>query len=132
MKIKEFNRQNLGDVRDYLNSIFEEIKNDTGIEFSIGNISFDSEIFSTKLSARIDDGKNEEERRKSEFCKYAPMFGLCANDYGKSIDLGGGKQAYLIGIKPNNRKYPFIVEGVNTKSKYKVNTRTVLNQLKNS
>ncbi len=51
--MKQFTRQNLGEVRAEIDKALIEVGNKLGIDLSIGNIRFDAGTFRTTLSAHV-------------------------------------------------------------------------------
>jgi len=61
MKIEKFDRDNLKMLRPEIQSVLDMIKDEYGISLSIGNISFSSNRFTTRLTATIPGASAEEQ-----------------------------------------------------------------------
>jgi hypothetical protein len=119
MKIQEFNKQNLGDLRIKLVSALKSFEEEFGVAVNIGSISFSSDSFHTKMSVSIvnesDRGESSRDiQLKKDFFKYCLMFGLEKTDIGKEIIINRGK-ATIVGIMPSSRKYPIVVKTLDNK-----------------
>ena len=107
---KGFTKESFNDIRTYLNNKFEEIKKETGIDFSIGNITFEPDTFRTQLTAKINNGTKEEEAKK-EWDKYCEMFGLKKEWFGKTFTSSSNGKTYTIcGIKKWASERPVIAK----------------------
>lgn len=51
--VKQFNKQNLKQVREEINKGLSELSDKIGIKLEIGAIRFDNFTFTTKMSAKI-------------------------------------------------------------------------------
>jgi hypothetical protein len=101
----KFDKTNLLTIREILNKKLEELRKETGIKFSINNISYNTYNFSTKLEAVIENKIKENFRE--HFNQYAILFGLNNEDYGKSFKKGN-KTFTIARIDPRKRKMPII------------------------
>jgi len=101
----KFDKTNLLGIRSIINKKLSELSKETGIKFSIKNISYTDYQFSTKLEAIIED--KIEESFKDNFNLYAGMFGLKKEDRGKSFKQGD-KTFTIVRIEPRKRKMPII------------------------
>ena len=125
MKLVEFNRQNLREIRESLQAKLNELSEEYGAEFKAGNISYTSESFTCKLEAIIvPDGMSKDQM---EFNKYCSLFELTESDYGKTF-TSNGETFTLIGLKPNRPKFPII--GMSRDGRRYKFTASALNKIK--
>ena len=71
--------------------------------------SFDDLSFSPKIEFVGTDSSGNS-KAKIDFERYAEMFGLKAEWFGKSVRLNNGESAKIIELKTRSRKYPILVE----------------------
>lgn len=107
MKIAKFDRKNLKDIRLQINSELEKMSKKLGIQFSIGNISFQEKSFTTKMSAVL--AGDSAEAAKIEFEKNCWRAGVNKDMFGKVISYAG-KSYKICGIKPRSWKRPILAE----------------------
>lgn len=101
-----FNKENLKQTREYLNNKFEEIFKETGIRFSIGNITFENESFRTTMEAKLNI-TSQVDKDKQEWDMYCTMFGFEREDFGREFESQG--QTYMIcGIKKYAETKPVV------------------------
>jgi hypothetical protein len=93
MKTQQFTAATCKETRTYLEEKFNEIFEETGIKFSIGNIKFDNDSFTTTLQATIGGDDN-----KKEWDKHCYKFGLQKEWFGETFTLGN-KTYEICGIK---------------------------------
>jgi hypothetical protein len=108
-KITRFDKANLMQFREEFRKAVADLEKKTGVGISLGNISFESNRFTTKLTVAIlDSGESVEQvEMRSNFERYAYLFGMTPQDYGKSVS-SGGKLYTLVGIAPRSTKFPLI------------------------
>lgn len=119
MKYEKFTKSNLKEIRERINSKMGEIEKETGVNLTIGNISFSEYGFTTRLTAKIvsdNSMKAESENAKAEFELLAEAYGLKPGDYGKQI-FSKGKPYTIIGIDTKKPKNAIVLEGPNGKAK---------------
>lgn len=92
-----FTKESFKEIRTCLQKHFDDIKKETGIDFSIGNIRFEPDNFTTTLTGKVNAGSKEEENQK-EWNKYCRNFGLMPDWFGKEFQ-SGGKVFVIYGIK---------------------------------
>jgi len=124
-KAVNFTRTNLDDLRGDLNAVLEKYGKQAGIEFNIGNISYNDHKADIKIEAMLPDDNEEfvtEEGRA--YNVYAKMDGITIplNAIVRSSSLGRVK---MVGYKRRNRKYPYIVEQVSTGTRYKLDSKSI-------
>jgi len=99
--MKEFTRQNLSNVRKVIDKALTEAGKELDITLKIGNISFDSNSFRTKIEGLT--GTNSNDHAKAEWDKYCTSFGFNKEHFG----VTHGKYT-IVGISPRSRKYPIL------------------------
>lgn len=128
--MNEFNKQNLTEVRNAINSALAELGKKMGIAFSIGQITFTPGDFRTKLTAVAAGAKGGgtlqlEDKIAMDFKKKAFLVELKAQDLGREFVLRGTTYA-IAGLKPQARKTPIIGRNVKTGKLYRFATEDVL------
>ena len=78
------------------------------IALTAAGVSFDAQRFTLKIEGAVigADGK------AGSFAQHAHLLGLAPGDLGKRIMLGG-KQFTIVGLRPNARKRPVLLEDGN-------------------
>lgn len=107
-KVKEFRKE--------ISEVLEKYGKEKGVQIELGNIRFDNNSFTGKIKVIL--AENEEKAEQIEWNKYCNRFNLKEKDYGKIVDFMGQKYR-IVQLKPKSRKYPLIVETINTKKRYK-------------
>ena len=109
------------EIRAFLNELFEKAEKkaerELKVRFSIGSISFGSDNASVKVSVSdvVVSGRGENKqvevktKEAMDFKRYAPMFDLEADDFGKTFNMRG-KEYKIVGLKPRSKKYPVLAE----------------------
>lgn len=104
----EMNKENLGKFREDFAKLNQAIELKYGVAISLGNISFNSESFTTKITViNNENGIEDTDRVKfNSECKY---FGFQESDYKRKFTTENSSRVFtLIGFKRANRKYPII------------------------
>ena len=117
----KFDKKNLLSVRKIIDNKLAELGKETGIKFSIKNISYTDYHFHTKLEANIEN--KIKENFKEQFNQYAILFGLKKEDCGKSFKKGD-KTFTVARIEPRKRKMPIICSASDGKE-YKFTPETI-------
>lgn len=124
--MSDFTRDSLKRFRDDFDVAVEELKKKYGVEIELGNISFSSDYFRTKLEVRkavsSDGSKIDIELEK--FKKDAPKVGVSASIYGKEFTYRG-RTFKVTGVKPRSSKYPIIAEELGSGTSYKLPKESV-------
>lgn len=113
-KVKSFDKTNLKAIRADINTALAAVAKAHGITLDIGNIRFDANSFSAKLSAAVatagatstPEGVNA--TWVANFKKYAVMFGLKPTDLNKQIKYAG-KVVTIVGMRPK-ANLPLVVQ----------------------
>lgn len=117
-KVKSFDRANLKDIRVDLNTALAAVAKKHGITLDVGNIRFDANSFSAKLSATVASSASTTTSAPAgvnptwvaNFKKYAVMFGLKATDLNKQIKYAG-KTVTIVGMRPKANQ-PIVIQRV--------------------
>ena len=123
-QIKEFNKASLATVRKEIDMKLKELSA-LGLDISIGNISFDSDSFTSKLTCRIRGGEDEYAK---DFKRNAIYFDMKPEQLNQSFK-DNGKTFKLRGFKPRARTNIVIVEDEKG-SLYRMDTERVSKLLK--
>jgi hypothetical protein len=117
----KFNKDNLGTIRTDIATALAEVSKKHGIFLAIGNISFDSDSFTTKLSAssavtRIGEApiSAKELKFQKDFKAYSFSYGFLPSDLGKEFTGIDGKIYTLVGARPRASN-PLLVRTVDNK-----------------
>ena len=112
------NRENAKKIRMILENELPEILAKHGLEFKLGNASFDDDSLNFKsFRLQIEGGLSVSEKAlESEitFRKQTNQTLLCTD---KIADVNG-KKAKLVGYRPKARKNPFIIREISSDSEY--------------
>lgn len=117
-KIESFNRKNLDQVRESLNSKLKELE-EFGISFEIGSFRFNENEFHTKLTCKMLNAKKEQEDPKHNWNQLCIFFGLKPEDYKEEFIIRGNAYKF-IKFDMKKRKYPVIMQNIITQKKYKM------------
>jgi hypothetical protein len=116
--INEMNRANAKKIRTILENELPELLAKHGLEFELGNASFDSDSIHFKgFRLKLEGGLSQDAKAlESElsFRKQTNQTLLCTD---KIADVNG-KKAQLVGFRPKARKNPFIIREVSSNSEY--------------
>ena len=102
------NREKLVRIRRDLEAALELVAKEHGITFGIGKMKFGADSFKVELVAFEDCGDGQSVK-EIEFRKYAPGFGLAADNFGKKITLGPDTFT-ISGIARKSYKYPVLAD----------------------
>ena len=92
------------EMEDALNNIGLDVK------FTVGNISYTGGEASIKVTAlQIGNDGEIYDPMAEDFKRYAVLYGASPDDLGKTFATYHGTYT-LVGLKPNNTKYPVIGE----------------------
>ena len=115
-KAINFTSKNVRDLRREMDDVLARYTERTGVEFKVGNIRFNSQLASIKVEATLPGHTPQEE---VDYLVAAPMDGITF-PVGTVVTGVGLEKVRMIGYKPRNRKYPYIVEKVATGRRYKI------------
>ena len=108
MSITQFDRPTLRALRSDIEAALKAVAAKHGVSLTAGAVSFEPQRFTLKIEGAVigADGK------AASFAQHAHLFGLAPGDLGKRIMLGG-KQFTIVGVRPNARKRPVLLEDAN-------------------
>ena len=118
--MKTFTKQNLSTIRSKLSIKMAEFEKETGVRISLGNISYQNDSFTSKISAKLVNGKSESDIQRDEFEKNCMLYGFTKLDYKKTAMLQG-RNFELVGFKPRARKNNAIMKCVSTGKQFVTN-----------
>jgi len=124
MKIQQFDRQSLRELRVDLDSAMASIAAKYGIQLSAGNISFNSDTATIKVAAGIIKNGTVVTPEAKAFDQYKRLVGLGNLNVGDTIDLQGSLYT-ITGYKPRSTKSPVVVTKVSNGLSYKVSADMV-------
>lgn len=128
MSVTRFNRVNLREVRDCLETALATVREETGLSIDLGSCRFGSNSATFKLEVKTldEDGKAFDESA-ANFKVFARDFGLEPDDLGKTF-MSGLVEFTVSGLKPRNTKYPVIATRADGKT-FKFSELTVQHYL---
>jgi len=115
--IKQFNKNNLAEMREAVNKALLKVSDDYNVNFKIGRINFEPAGFSTKLEASlVVDGKVQTKEAR-DFNSLAEMYGC---KFPLNFRFSYGNDTYVVdGLKPRSRKYPITATSQKNNTSYK-------------
>ena len=122
----QLNKDIIRNIRGKLQNLIDE---NTGshmlddYEIHVGNASFSETEVTFKLTVKVQGSKQKEELELENYISYNPKL-----DNEKVVQFKG-MDLKLVGFKPINRKYPFILEDMKTSKRYKFPTDWVYSQM---
>ena len=122
----QLNKDIIRNIRGKLQNLIDE---NTGshmlddYEIHVGNASFSETEVTFKLTVKVQGSKPKEELELENYLSYNPKL-----DNEKVVQFKG-MDLKLVGFKPINRKYPFILEDMKTSKRYKFPTDWVYSQM---
>ncbi len=105
--VAAFTPQTVLDVQEGLVAVVKEYAKANGLQLSGARSKYSSHQCDLTLSLTVPETEATKDHEKYEFEALAPLFDLTGNDYLKPFSLNG-RRFTLVGLKPNNRKYPII------------------------
>ena len=125
----QLNKDIVREIRSKLQNLIDEnvgiriddILND--YEIHVGNANFSETEVTFKLTVKVQGSKPKEELELENYLSYNPKL-----DNEKVVQFKG-MDLKLVGFKPINRKYPFILQDMKTSKRYKFPTDWVYSQM---
>ena len=125
----QLNKDIVREIRSKLQNLIDEnvgiriddILND--YEIHVGNANFSETEVTFKLTVKVQGSKPKEELELENYLSYNPKL-----DNEKIVQFKG-MDLKLVGFKPINRKYPFILQDMKTSKRYKFPTDWVYSQM---
>ena len=122
----QLNKDIVRNIRGKLQNLIDE---NTGshmlddYEIHVGNANFSETEVTFKLTVKVQGSKPKEELELENYLSYNPKL-----DNQKIVQFKG-MDLKLVGFKPINRKYPFILQDMKTSKRYKFPTDWVYSQM---
>ena len=122
----QLNKDIVRNIRGKLQNLIDE---NTGshmlddYEIHVGNANFSETEVTFKLTVKVQGSKPKEELELENYLSYNPKL-----DNQKVVQFKG-MDLKLVGFKPINRKYPFILQDMKTSKRYKFPTDWVYSQM---
>ena len=122
----QLNKDIVRNIRGKLQNLIDE---NTGshmlddYEIHVGNANFSETEVTFKLTVKVQGSKPKEELELENYLSYNPKL-----DNDKVVQFKG-MDLKLVGFKPINRKYPFILQDMKTSKRYKFPTDWVYSQM---
>ena len=122
----QLNKDIIRNIRGKLQNLIDE---NTGshmlddYEIHVGNANFSETEVTFKLTVKVQGSKPKEELELENYLSYNPKL-----DNEKVVQFKG-MDLKLVGFKPINRKYPFILQDMKTSKRYKFPTDWVYSQM---
>lgn len=126
MKIETMNRENAKLIREILKQELTPILEAYGLEFEMGNISYDDD--SAKINGfkvKTQGGKTQIEKDLDQELSWREKFSAVVTLDADIVHKIEGMQLMLIGFKPRARKRPFIASDINTGKNYDLTVEQV-------
>jgi hypothetical protein len=93
-----------------VNEVLAGLSKELGLSFSTGSIRFDSNGFTTKLTATASASDGSSRTKEAvDFETHAMSFGLKPSDLGHKF-THGGDEFTITGLKPRSSKYPILAK----------------------
>jgi len=93
--------------RDFVEHM-KAFEKEHGVRVNIGNITYQPNEIRTKLTVRT-NAVSDDAIAEKEFKRYAFMYGLKADDFGKSFN-SRGTMFKICGVSPRSHKYPILAK----------------------
>jgi hypothetical protein len=100
-------KNEIKELREKVNSALATLSEETGVQFSIANISYDDTMITTKLTGVF--GASKEDAERTLFEKGAVAVGLKLSDYGRTFKRNGTTYK-IVGVKLRCSSRPIVVE----------------------
>jgi len=104
-KVTEFNRSECRRLGDAIEKAVEEVGRKHGVHIKRGNARFTSSSCTYKMEASLIGADGEVRSPEAEdFKKYASMYGLKPEDFGRAFTTFGGKVYTICGLNMRAQK----------------------------
>jgi replication initiation and membrane attachment protein DnaB len=110
--------ENLKKFREEFANTVKNLEKEFGVSIKIGNISFDSDSFKSKLEVKniiTESGISVEQKNFEQFCE---LYRLKKDSFGKEF-TNGSTNYKIVGLDLNKRKYPICL--INTQNQKRLN-----------
>lgn len=122
----QLNKDIVTNIRGKLQNLIEENMGSHMLddyEIHVGNASFSETEVTFKLRVKVQGSKPKEELELEQYLSYNSKLD------NKKVVQYKGMDLKLVGFKPINRKYPFILQDMKTSKRYKFPTDWVYSQM---
>lgn len=106
-EIRSFDREAVAELRSEVAEAVTSICERHGLVLQVGGDSFNPETWLCSFALHV-PRERAAEGDQAEFALHARLFGLTAEDFGRTFTNSRGESFALVGIMPRNRKYPII------------------------
>lgn len=104
-KVTEFNRSEVRRLGEAIEKAMEEVGRKHGVHIKRGNARFTSSSVTYKVEASLLGENGEVKSQEAEdFKNYASMYGLKAEDFGRTFKTWGGKPFTICGLNMRAKK----------------------------
>jgi len=108
MKVINFTKQNLPEIRKQINSKLSELKS-LGLDIKLGNINFNDTSFTSKIECRVQGVGGVSIDPLVEAFNQSPLSHNCKDAIGTKVTFFGNQYIFK-GFKPGARVKPAIIE----------------------
>jgi hypothetical protein len=119
--MNKFTKANLGTIRADIDKALAEVAKKHSISLDLGNISFEANKFSVKLTSTIGDGSEYE---KTNFERKCFVYDIPKDWFGKTFKADG-RTFEITGINTRASKSPINFKDVKTNASYKASASYV-------
>lgn len=128
----KINRTTLKNLRQALNSAVKDVADEFEVSIQFGNATFTPNgtdaTFKVEVLAKMADG-SVFNPLEEDFKKYAFMYGLSAEDFGKEFSTWDGNTYKICGLKRRAHKYPILAKDKRNGKTFKFPANTVKRSL---
>jgi len=119
-------RATAGAIIDEIKAALTPIGKRHRLKLAKNTARYDAAMIRLTLELECLDASGENVAERANWDRCCRFFGLSSSDYGAVIPaLDGGRDFKLVGIEPKRSKYPFTVEEVGTRKRYKLTETAV-------
>jgi len=122
------NREKMQSLRTAIERELEELGRKHGVQFKVGNGSYDQNgsfgHFKLEI-ANVNDQGEVTDQFAENFKRLAKSLGLLPDDLGKRFTSQSGETFKIVGLNPRATKMPVIAENVNSGRPFKFSARSV-------
>jgi len=120
MKITEMNHDSLGILRTEMQSAMHGVAKKHGVDIRIGACSYlDSNATFKVEVATVGSSGIVRSKTRTDFERYASMFGLKKSDLGRKITYTG-ERFEIVGLKVKSRRFPILAKRLSDGRVYKL------------
>jgi len=125
-RIEAFTRPVLTKFRSEFKESVKELEAKFGVKIDLGNISYDSTQFTSRITTTVvSEGVNPEIAKGIAMLKkYGSRYGLTESDFGRVIN-GQREEFTVFSLAPRSPKYPILAKSTKTGKIYKLSASTL-------